>query len=264
MPIFTFESLDAIPESLREFAKAEGEKVLINLVPEAKLSEFRDTNITLVKERDALKSQVDTLAPIVGDDPEAFSNVLNELRATAQRVQDGQLTDTRKIEEEILRRTDDMRKTLEEQVRGSQKETGHWKTQAAQLDATLKRTLVANHIKDAAIDPESGVLPLAIGDILRKAGDVWRATDDGKVLAYQGELQLYGGDGGSPLTPKEWIAKLKEESPHYFKGTGGGGAGGNGAAVDQRGAHGKTPQEMRALSATEKLALANGDRPNRI
>jgi hypothetical protein len=257
MPILTYDSLDAVPEGLREVAKTEGDKVTVNVVPQAKLEEFRDKNIELLKERDALKGQVDTLAPLVGEDVEAFNTELTELRATAQRVKDGQLTEGRKVEEEILRRTDDMRKTLEEQVRGAQKETGAWKTRAEQLDGTLKRTLVTSTIKDAAIDPEAGVLPGAIGDILRRAHDVWRAGDDGKVLAYQGDLQLYGADGGSPLTPKEWIAKLKEETPHYFKGTQGGGATGG---TETRGAHGKTAQEVKALSASERLALANGDK----
>jgi hypothetical protein len=262
MPIFVFDSLDAIPESLRTFAKAEGEKVHINLVPQEKLDEFRDTNITLVKERDALKEQVEVLVPIVGEDPDAFTADLNELRATAQRVKDGSLSDSRKIEEEVIRRTDDMRKTLEEQIRAAQKETGHWKTKAGELDSTFKRTLVNSAIKDAAIDPEAGVLPGAIPDILSRATNVWRASDDGKVLAFQGDLQLYGADGGSPLTPKEWIAKMKEEAPHFFKGTQGGGSGGNGA--EKPGALGKSQKDLKAMTAQERLALANGDKGARL
>jgi hypothetical protein len=89
---------------------------------------------------------------------------------------------------------------------------------------------------------------------------VWRAQDDGRVLAYQGDLQLYGADGGSPLTPKEWIGKLKEEAPHFFKGTTGGGAGGG----EQRGPLGKTSQEMKAMNASDRLALANGDKGPRL
>jgi hypothetical protein len=260
MPIFVFDSLEQIPEPLRQFAKAEGEKVQINLVPQDKLDEFRDTNIALVKERDELKATVETLAPIVGEDPAAFSADLNELRATAQRVKDGSLTDSRKIEEEVIRRTEDMKKSLEEQIRTAQKEGSNWKTKAGEIEATYKRTLVSSAIKDAAIDPESGVSPAAIGDILARAANVWRASDDGKVVAYQGDLQLYGADGGSPLTPKEWIAKLKDEAPHYFKGTQGGGAGGG----EQRGPLGKTSQEMKGMTAADRLALANGDKGPRL
>lgn len=262
MPIFTFESLEQIPEGLRNYAKAEGEKVQINLVPQEKLDEFRDTNINLVKERDELAKQVEILAPIVGESPSDFTQELTELRATAQRVKDGQLTDSRKIEEEVIRRTEDMKKSLEEQIRTAQREGANWKAKATEVEATYKRTLVNSAIKDAAIDPELGVLPGAIGDILARAQSVWRAQDDGRVLAYQGDLQLYGADGGSPLTPKEWIAKLKDESPHYFKGTAGGGAAGGGG--EQRGQHGKTQQELRSMKAVDKLALANGDKPTKI
>lgn len=262
MPIFTFDSLDVIPESLRNFAKGEGDKVQINLVPQEKLDEFRDTNINLVKERDELKQRVETLEPIVGEDPAAFTGELTELRATAQRVKDGTLTDSRKIEEEVIRRTEDMKKTLEDQIRAAQKESGLWKTKAGQVEDTYKRTLVSSAIKDAAIDPDAGVLPGAIGDILSRAGGVWRAQDDGRVLAFQGDLQLYGADGGSPLTPKEWLGKLKEEAPWFFKGTHGGGAGGDGGAA--RGPLGKTAQEMKGMSAQDKLALANGDKGPRL
>lgn len=261
MPIFTFDSLEEIPEALRTFAKAEGDKVQINLVAQEKLDEFRETNISLVKERDTLKQDVESLRPIVGDDPLAFTQALTELRATAQRVQDGQLTDSRKIEEEVIRRTEDMKKTLEEQIRAAQKEGANWKSKAAETETVYKKSLVNGAIKDAAVDPEAGVHPHAIPDILSRALGVWRAQDDGRVLAYQGDLQLYGADGGSPLTPKEWIAKLKDEAPHFFKGTNGGGAGGDG---QQRGPLGKTAQEMKGMTAADKLALANGDKGARL
>lgn len=262
MPIFTFDTLDSIPEGLRSYAKAEGDKVQINLVAQDKMDEFRETNITLVKERDELKKQVEILAPIVGEDPNEFTNQLTELRAVNQRVKDGQLTDSRKIEEEVIRRTEDMKKVLEDQIRAAQKEGASWKTKAAELEGTYKRTLVSTAIKDAVIDPELGVQPHAVRDILSRAEGVWRAQDDGRVLAFQGDLQLYGADGGSPLTPKEWIAKLKDEAPHFFKGTNGGGAGGAGG--DQRGPLGKTTAEMRSMTAQDKLALANGDKGARL
>ena len=263
MPIFTFDSLDQIPDALRTYAKAEGDKVQINLVPQDKMDEFRETNISLVKERDELKKAVEVLSPIVGEDPTAFTNELTELRATSQRVKDGQLTDSRRIEEEVIRRTEDMKKVLEDQIRAAQKEGALWKTKAGEIESTHKRTLVSTAIKDAIIDPELGVQPSAVRDILSRAADVWRAQDDGRVLAFQGDLQLYGADGGSPLTPKEWIMKLKDEAPHMFKGTHGGGAGGGGGS-DARGPLGKTTAEMRGMSANDKLALANGDKGARL
>lgn len=261
MPILTFDSLDAVPEGLREVAKQDGEKVTVNVVPQNKLEEFRDKNIALMKDRDELTAKVGVYAPIIGEDHEAFVNELTELRATAQRVKDGQLTEGRKVEEEVHRRTEDMRKAQEEQIRQAQKEIGAWKSKAENLDGQYKRSMVNSAIKDAAIDPEAGVHPQAIADVINRAHAIWRATDDGKVAAYQGDLQLYGADGASPLTPKEWIAKLKEEAPYFFKGTGGGGAGGDGVS---RNSVGKTTQEMKGMSARERLALANGDKPARL
>lgn len=263
MPIFQFDSLEAIPDALRSYAKTDGDKVQINLVPQDKLDEFRDKNISLVKEVETLKDRVSTLEPVFGEqDPTAFANELVELRAVAQRVKDGQLTDSRKIEEEVTRRTEDMKKGLEDQIRTAQKEGSNWKTKAGELETRYKSSLVSSTIRDAANDPDTGVLPQAIPDILSRAASVWRAHDDGKVLAYQGELQLYGADGGSPLTPKEWLAKLKDDAPHFFKGTAGGGAGGSDNTP--RNQFNKSATEMKALSAKDRLALANGDKPARL
>lgn len=258
MPIFQFDTLEQIPEALRQYAKAEGEKVQINLVPQDKLEEFRESNTNLLKERDALKKEVEVLKPIIGDDAARFSQELVELQATAQRVKDGTLTDSKAIEQEVVRRTEDMKKSLEEQIRTAQKEGALWKTKATEIQDVHKRTLVTSAIKDALIDPDLGVQSYAFPDILSRAQSVWRAQDNGQVLAFQGDLQLYGSDGGSPLSPKEWISKLKDEAPHYFKGTTGGGAGGD---TTQRGQLGKTQQELRSMRAGDKLALANGAKP---
>lgn len=258
MPIFQFDTLEQIPEALRSYAKSEGEKVQINLVPDDKLAEFRQTNTDLLKERDALKKEIELYKPVVGDDPNALQAELVELRATAQRVKDGTLTDSKAIEQEVVRRTEDMKKSLEEQIRQAQKEGANWRAKATDIEAVHKRTLVNSAIKDAMIDPDLGVQAFAYPDILARATNVWRAQDNGQVLAFQGDLQLYGSDGGSPLSPKEWIMKLRDEAPHYFKGTQGGGAGGDST---QRGQFGKTQQELRSMRGADKLALANGAKP---
>ena len=59
MPEIVFESLDKVPEGLREHAKEEEGKVKVNVVPKNKLDEFRETNIKLAQERDSLKSAFD-------------------------------------------------------------------------------------------------------------------------------------------------------------------------------------------------------------
>lgn len=259
MPVFTFDSIDRVPETMRSAIRTvEGsDQVTLNLVAQEKLDEFRDRNTELVKERDALKSQVEVLAPIVGEDPEAFKARLAEFAAMEQRVKDGSLKESRNVEEEVVRRTEDMRKTLEEQIRGHQKEANSWKQKATEGDSRYRDMLVAQAIKDAAVDPESGVLPSAIPDILGRARQVWRAEDNGAVVAYKNDLKLYGADGGSELTPKEWLSKLKEEAPFFFKGTQGGGAGGSGTGTDKVGQHGKTAQQLSQMTAAQRLDLAN-------
>jgi hypothetical protein len=255
MPILTFEALDDVPEGLRDFAKDHGDgKITVNVVPEAKLSEFRDNNINVSKERDTLLEQVSKLKGIVGEDPEAFEKDLAELRVTRDRVAAGDLRESRALEEALSKRTEEMRKKFEEELQTKGRELNAWRDKHSQLDRRYRDGQVIQAIKDAATTPESGVEPRAISDVAKRALEVFRVMDDGRMIPLNGDVPIYGTNGVDPMTPGEWLQKLKEEAPYYFKGTQGGGAGGDNS---KKGNHGMTFNDLKSLTAAEKLALAN-------
>lgn len=259
MPILNFDSLDLVPDGLREHAKAVdggNGKVAVNVVPSVKIDEFRDNNIKLSKERDELRGQYEPLKAIVGDDIEGFSKSLDELRQTQQRVKDGELKETRSIEEALHKRTEELRKDYDGRLQAEGKEKAAWRQKHDALDNQYKRSLISSAIKDAAMESDSGVEPKAIGDIVNVGLPVFRISDDGKVIPYQGDGPIYGADGTSPMTPREWIAKLKEDKPFFFKGSNGGGAGGD----TTRKVHGVDKAQVGKMTASERLALANGEK----
>ncbi|AXQ69146.1 hypothetical protein HOU02_gp122 [Caulobacter phage CcrBL9] len=268
MPIITFEDLNAVPEALRTYAKTEEAtgKVTVNVVPEVKLSEFRDKNIELTKSNEDLNAKVTLLSGIVGEDPDAFKADIADMRAVRQRVSDGELREGRQIEEAIAKRTEEMRKGYTDQLTAESREKALWKQKWEQENQKYKEQIVVGAIKDACMDPSLGVIASAIGDITQRAKSVFRVSDDGRLTAYNGEAVIYGGDGTSSITPKDWVGKLKDEADYFFKGSHGGGAGGEGgrggSSTDKKVAGKYSPEQWAKMDARARLAAANGQDPN--
>ncbi|AFO71768.1 hypothetical protein phiCbK_252 [Caulobacter phage phiCbK] len=262
MPVLSYDTLDMVPEGLREFAKqVDGsEKFQVNVVSAAKIDEFRDNNIKISKERDALLEKVARLEPIVGEDPDAFSAKLTELQAIAQRVADGDLKEGRALEEALQKRTEEMRKQYDDRLQQTGKERAAWQSKHDELERRFKQSLVSNAITAAAMAQGSGIDPTAITEVVRSGLDVFKADDQGRLTPYVGDAPLYGADGVTPMTPKEWLQKLKEEKPFFFLNSSGGGAGGDKTKT----VHGVTPERLKGMSAAERLAIANGEKSARL
>lgn len=263
MPILNFDSLDAVPEGLREDAKTvDGDtsgKVTVNVVSEKKLSTFRDNNISLSKERDDLKSKLDIYAPIVGENVEEFTKTLQELQVTAQRVKDGELKEGRQLEEALNKRTEELRSSMESRLQAEAREKAAWKLKHDNVENLYRTAQVSAYIREAAMDAASGIEPKALGDVVNTGLGVFKMTPDGKISPFDGDATIYGSDGSSPMTAREWLVKLKDEKPYLYKQTQGGGAG----STTEKKAFGRTPEQIKKMSASELLALANGEKLNR-
>jgi hypothetical protein len=264
MPKLSFDSADAVPEGLKEHAAEVDGKFIVDVSPTARVNEFRETNIKVSRERDELKGLITKIQPVIGDDPDAFLAQYNELKAIDQKVKDGTLATSDKIAEAVEQRVADMKRTLEERNAQTALKEAAANKRADAAEAKFKQSLIDRAIIQAVTDPRSGASGTAIQDILQRAYKVFKAEDDGTVVAMDGSLKMYSAeDGSTPLSPLEWVTtKLKEQAPHLFKGSSGGGAGGGtqngggGSGGDER-FFGKSEEEFRKMSPTQKLALAN-------
>lgn len=254
MPELTFDTLDAIPEGLREGAKEVNGKLVINVVPKAKLDEFRDNNVALSSERDTLKKSVEGFAALLGDKDQAeFATELEALRKTAQDVADGKLKGDDTIAREVAQRVETLKGDYERRLQDAGKETAAWKDKATVNDTKFRRSIVDREVTNAILDETSGAHPSARADILARAYGVFHVEDDGKLIARDGEATIYGANGTDSMTPLEWLGKLKEQAPYFFKGSSGGGAGGSG---DKKLPGGMSAEDFNKLSGAEKLKLA--------
>ena len=254
MPVINFDSLDAVPEGLKEFAKQDEEsgKYGVNVVPNSKLDEFRNKNIELSKTLEAQAPILARVKDIAGDDFETFEGELKELRSISQRVADGELKTDDQIENAVQERLKVLKDGYEENNKSLHRQLGEAQQQTQTLNERLIRTRIDKEVTAAVIVPESGVRPEALPDVLERAYRLFKVEDDG-LVPKKGESTLYGADGASPMTVTEWLGKLRDEAPHYFKGNGGGGAAGG---KDEK-VGGFTQAQIAKMPAAQRLALAN-------
>lgn len=253
MPNITFETKDAIPEGLKDFAK-EGDdgKFVVNVVPNARLEEFREKNIDLSKQLEAVSPTLARVKEIAGEDLDSFVADLNGLRDIAQRVKDGELKTDDQIEQAVQDRIKVIRDGYEENSKALRREVTEAQQKAQTMGERLIRTRIDKEVTAAVIIPESGVRPEALPDVLERAYRLFKVEEE-KLVPKSGEATIYGANGADPMTVSEWLIKLRDEAPHYFKGNSGGGA--NGGGHDKVG--GFSAAEIAKMTPAQKLELAN-------
>lgn len=260
MPIINFDTLELVPEGLKEFAKADDAtgKITVNVVANAKLDEFRDRNIEMARKLEQLEPSMERYRNLVGDNPDEFQTELQALRDVNKRVKDGELKTNDEIEQAIQDRVKAIRDGYEDNAKALRTEAQTYRQRADTLAVELDRTKVAGEVTAAVIAPDSGVRPEALPDVLERAYRLFK-VEDGRLVPKQGEATIFGANGADPMTPAEWLVKLRDQAPHYFKGNGGGGAAGG---RDEK-IGGLTAEAIARLSPEAKLALANKTRAER-
>lgn len=253
MPVINFPTLEAVPEGLKEYAKeTEDGQFGVNVSPTKKLDEFRDKNIELSKQTEVLAPFVSRVKSIAGDDFDEFESELKSLRDIARRVQDGELKTDDQIENAVQDRIKILRDGYEENNKALSRQVAEKEQIAQSLTQRLERTRIDKEVTAAVIVPDSGVRPEALPDVLERAYRIFKVEENG-LIPKKGESTIYGADGATPMTVNEWLAKLRDEAPHYFKSNAGGGAGGG----KEEKVGGYTSEQIAKMPAHQRLELAN-------
>lgn len=256
MPEFLFDTDSVIPEELRtEAKKNDAGKFVLNLVPKSKLDEFRENNINVAKERDNFKAFAERAKTIVGEDIDAFSTNYAELQKIKQQVADGTIKASGEINKEIEQRTEAMRQGFEKKSREDAEAQAKLVNQINSLKNDLNKVHVDRAVTAAVMNEKSGAIPEALPHIMAEAYKVFSADGEtGEVTPKNGDTIIYGSSGTVPMTPLEWLEKLREKAPYLFKNSSGGGAAGG---ADKARLGGMTQEQFNKLSPAQKLALAN-------
>jgi len=195
--------------------------------------ELRQTNITVMKERDALLKKFD------GIDPEA-------VRALAE--------EKRKLEEAALLKAGEFEKVLAARLADQAKQ---FAPKLAELDAMTGR-FSAMFIDDAVVAEATkrGLRATAMPDLKARARATFRLV--GNVpQAFDGETLRVGPDGVTPLSVAEWVGGLVSDAPHFFEANAGGGAAGSGSRGVVNG--GVNPWNEKTKNLTEQIKIMKSD-----
>ena len=192
--------------------------------------ELRQTNITVMKERDALLKRFD------GIDPDE----VRKLAAEKARLEEEQRLKDGKFQEVLA----DKLKAAVAPV-------------AAERDA-LNGRLSALLIDDAVISEATkrGLRATALPDLKARARNTFKLVG-GAPQAFDGDKPRTGKDGFSPLTWAEWVEALVSDAPHLFEANAGGGAAGSGSRGAGSGV--VNPFRKESWNLTEQVKLLKTD-----
>lgn len=252
MPELIYDTQDAVPEPIRAIATEKDGKWAVNVVPKAELDDFRNRNIEISRDRDAKTGLLGRLQTDAGFDPEqvdTFITELTELRGLKTQVDDGKLVADTSLAQAVEAKTGEMKKGYETQLSSLKNVNTSLLGENEKLKGALNRSIVDREIMTAVTHPESGALPAATRNILKEAYDVFTVDEHGDLVAKDNKGNiLYGADGATPMTPNEWLKKLEETSPFFFKASQGGGAGGGGG-----GGGPLSPAAIAAMTPEQKM-----------
>ncbi|QJA42955.1 hypothetical protein [Phaeobacter phage MD18] len=262
MATLTFNSLSEVPEDLRETAK-EGENGVytVKVAPADKVREFRESNVKLSQERDDLIGKVTKYEQVTGVSLEQlgegkledFAKTLETLRDTKKKVEDGALVENTSLEEAAAARVTEVTNSFKSQLSELARERDAHKERAKGAEERANQMMVENSIRLAASDPDVAMLDKAVNLVLPAAFRVFKVEDGGKLTPKTADgTIIYGSDGVTPMTVKEWLLKQREDSDFLFKGSKGGGASGS----DQKTAGRLSAAELAQMTPQQRMNYA--------
>jgi len=172
--------------------------------------------------RDAEKRLNDLMKQFEGIDPEKARAILSN----ADKSEEARMIAEGKLDEVIKQRTARMQAEYDAKL----KEASEKMTAAEQRAARRDAQVLENQIRQAAV--EAGIHKHAIDDALLRARQQFSLSDADAAVALGADGQpVYGKDGQTPLSLKEWFDSMKNAAPHWYPANASGsGAGGQGNA----------------------------------
>ena len=240
---YKYPSKEQIPaEQAGFYVERDGAWVLEaeGVADKTKLDEFRNSNVTLMKERDDLKTRFE------GIDPDEVRKLAQEKKA---------------LEEQQRLKAGEFDKVLEARLRTAKAE---WDKQFSAVSAerdALNARLTSIQIDQAVVTEATkrGLRATAMPDIAARARNTFKLVN-GVPQAFEadGQTARVGKDGVTPMTLAEWVDMQVSDAPHLFESNAGGGAAGNGSGgVGNKSV--KNPFRKETWNLTEQMKLQKSD-----
>lgn len=193
-------------------------------------SELKGEKTELKERLDGLTTQLEQFGGL--DTLKALGNAetvktLLEMKKRFEADEQGKMLSEGKYDEWFDKRTASLRKDHENQMRNLQAQIAERDTQLAQTEDALRKKFLETEVSNACRDVQ--VESSAVLDVQLRAASVFHfdksrnrlviKDDDGGVV--------FGKDGSTPKTIREWLEDQKEVSRHWWPRSKGGGAEGS-------------------------------------
>lgn len=215
---FDFIEDEAVREKAIQAHKESMEKVegSIQEKIDAAVEGLSAKNAELLGEKKDIQQKLQEFADIT--DPQKALEALKFLdeNADAQLIKDG------KINELIEKRTSSLRSDHEAAMNEVKAKLEEAAASSARYKGKFETKVIEDTIRAAAT--EAGVLPAALTDILMRGNPVFSLGANGEVEARDDQGNLLKNSEDMVVTPKNWVAGLKNTSPHYWPTSEGAGA----------------------------------------
>ena len=194
---------------------------LIRAAVDEEVAGLKETNKNLKEEKRSLTAR---LRVWEGLDAERVKAVMDRLELD----EDARLIAEGRTDEVLVRRGERLVREQATELEEREKRIGALEEQLRTRDEQLARRVVDDQIRAAATS--SGLLPTAVEDALFRGRQVFSLDEDGEAVARDAAgAVLPSMNGGTRLTPAEWLEAMREIAPHWWpKSTG---ANAPGAAV---------------------------------
>ena len=222
-PVVSKSEHAALPEVIRAEYVADGDNFKLSvdgMVTKAehdtKIGEFRNTNITVMRERDDLRTKFSVLGD---EDPTKVAATLKDIKEGRLVPKDKAKPGTEDLTAQIQSAVDAATAPLKTQITGLETKVT---TEQSRADEAILRSEVTT------LAPKKGVQPGAVSDLERRIKDAGFKVKDGVIVAVNtdGTPKYDPNDATKQLTVDAFISGLSTnaESVHLFTPSGGGGA----------------------------------------
>lgn len=218
----------------------------------AKIKEFRDNNVKLLKEKEDLENKLKA----IGDPAE-----IEKMKKKIQAIDDKQMIEAGKIDELVAQKVERMRADFENQLAAMKTALEGKDADLGKMNSRLSEVLIDSEIT-RAVNAVGGVRKEALQDLISRGKRVWK-LEEGKPVPKEGDKTLYGKDGKSILTFDEWAQIQFETAPFLFEASAGSGAAGAGGAGAGKGIKQSEKEAMAKLPPQERLKLLHGTTASR-
>ncbi len=192
---------EEIPEALIPYYREENGEFLLDDDTNDKIQEFRKTNIEVMKERDALRKNL-----------EAYGNLTPEEAKVL-------LDEKEQIERKELLKKGDVETLI---TRERERFAGEWNKKMEALEAknsVLEKTVVQLKVIDELKNAATAALvrPDAIQDVVELSTREW-VLDNGVAVRKRGqEVVLSSKEPGKNQSMGEYFLELAQQKPFYFQ-----------------------------------------------